>query len=118
MTWDTAISDFILKVASVRLRSMRLRRRLLGSPSITLVHPFAHPPERPFSLVVTLTAPAPQLFNLADEPGEKVDLATQNPLRAADMLSKLDTWFEEVEAERLSIPAEQRHPRPISARFS
>ena len=35
--------------------------------------------------------PVPQLFNLVDDPGEEVDLATQDPLRAADMLSKLET---------------------------
>ena len=62
--------------------------------------------------------PAPQLFDLADDPGEQNDLSAREPERAGAMLGKLESWFEEVEAERRSIPASQLHPQPISARFS
>lgn len=61
---------------------------------------------------------APQLFNLANDPGEQHDISTQEPERAAAMLTKLETWFEDVEAERISIQPGQRHPQPVSARFS
>ena len=66
----------------------------------------------------TPEAQAPQLFNLAEDPGEENDLSAREPRRASAMLGKLESWFEEVEAERRSIPASQLHPRPVSARFS
>ncbi len=50
----------------------------------------------------------PELFNLADDPGEQTDLAKKYPERVSNMLSELDTWFEEVEAERLTIPGAYR----------
>jgi arylsulfatase A len=62
--------------------------------------------------------PAPLLFNLADDPGEEDDLSAREPQRAAAMLRRLENWFEEVETERLAIPPDQRHPQPLSARFS
>jgi arylsulfatase A-like enzyme len=62
--------------------------------------------------------PAPQLFNLALDPGEQHDISAQEPERAASMLARLETWFEDVEGERISISPAQRHPQPISARFS
>lgn len=46
----------------------------------------------------------PELFNLADDPGEKNNLANTHPERTRRMLSQLETWFEDVEAERLTIP--------------
>ncbi len=51
-----------------------------------------------------LPAPqAPLLFNLAEDPYEKEDLAGREPARAAALLRRLETWFEVVEAERLAI---------------
>ena len=47
--------------------------------------------------------PPAQLFHLADDPGEQHDLADQEPRRAGRMLSDLETWFEQVEADRASI---------------
>jgi arylsulfatase A len=47
--------------------------------------------------------PPPQLFNLADDPLETEDLAQEEPERVLKMLRELETWFEEVEAERRSI---------------
>jgi arylsulfatase A-like enzyme len=62
--------------------------------------------------------PAPKLFNLADDPDEQNDLSAREPQRAAAMLRRLESWFEEVESERLAIPADQRHPKTVAARFS
>ena len=62
--------------------------------------------------------PDPQLFDLAADPGEQVDLATAQPERARAMRDRLDGWFESVEAERLAIAPEARTPRPVEARFS
>ena len=45
----------------------------------------------------------PQLFNLADDPGEEVDLSERHPARRARMERELETWFDAVEAERRSI---------------
>jgi hypothetical protein len=45
--------------------------------------------------------PAPsQLYNLREDPNEIVDLAARHPDRAHRMLCELETWFEDVEAER------------------
>ncbi len=51
------------------------------------------------------TAPAPQLFNLRNDPMEQHDLAEQHPERVARMDAALTRWFEEVEEERRRIPA-------------
>ncbi|HUS48207.1 MAG TPA: sulfatase-like hydrolase/transferase [Phycisphaerae bacterium] len=51
---------------------------------------------------VPLPPPA-QLFNLADDPLEQHDLAAEHPQRVSKMLRELETWFEEVEAERATI---------------
>ncbi|NOZ22230.1 MAG: sulfatase-like hydrolase/transferase [Planctomycetes bacterium] len=45
----------------------------------------------------------PQLFNIANDPEEQCDLADEDPDRARRMLRELETWFEEVEAERAEI---------------
>ena len=39
-----------------------------------------------------------ELFNLKDDPGEKTDLAKQQPGKAAELLARLHTWREEVGA--------------------
>ncbi len=46
---------------------------------------------------------APQLFDLASDPGERTDLADEHPRRVRRMLARLETWFERVEADRDSI---------------
>lgn len=47
--------------------------------------------------------PPPQLFNIEQDPLEEHDLAAQEPARTAKMLCELETWFEEVEADRATI---------------
>ncbi|NIA14771.1 MAG: sulfatase-like hydrolase/transferase [Nitrospiraceae bacterium] len=47
--------------------------------------------------------PPPLLFNLAEDPYEQNDLAAAEPGRVHSMQRALDTWFEEVEAERSAI---------------
>jgi arylsulfatase A len=50
---------------------------------------------------VRYPAPEPaQLYNLLEDPNETVDLAAQHPDRVHRMLRELETWFEDVEAER------------------
>ena len=46
---------------------------------------------------------APELYNIAADPEEQHDLAEREPERTAKMLAELETWFEEVEAERATI---------------
>ena len=46
---------------------------------------------------------APQLYDLAEDPGERVDLAEKHPERVRHMLADLEEWFESVEADRASI---------------
>lgn len=45
----------------------------------------------------------PELYNLADDPGEEADLASRHPDRVRRMLGELEAWFEQVEAERKTI---------------
>ena len=42
----------------------------------------------------------PQLFNIADDPFEQIDLAESESGRAARMTRALDDWFAAVEIER------------------
>ena len=49
---------------------------------------------------------APELYNIDDDPLEQKNIATDHPGRVSRMLTELETWFEEVESERLSIPKE------------
>ena len=46
---------------------------------------------------------AAKLFDLELDPGEQNDLANAEPQRAATLLRELESWFEEVESERLTI---------------
>lgn len=62
--------------------------------------------------------PSPQLFNLADDPGEERDLANEHPDRADEMLKVLEEWFETVESERLNIASENLQPRSQPPRFA
>jgi len=51
--------------------------------------------------------PAPELYNIAEDPLEKTNLASAQTSRAGRMLQTLETWFEQVEAERQSIEEDQ-----------
>ena len=47
--------------------------------------------------------PPPELYNIADDPEERHNLADEEPARAKSLLTALETWFEEVEADRATI---------------
>ncbi len=47
--------------------------------------------------------PAPELYNIAQDPLEQTNLATDQPDVARRLLRDLETWFAEVEAERATI---------------
>ncbi|MBN2307470.1 MAG: sulfatase-like hydrolase/transferase, partial [Candidatus Hydrogenedentes bacterium] len=52
----------------------------------------------------TLSPPGePELYNIAEDPLEQTNLAAQYPDTARRLLCELETWFEEVEAERATI---------------
>jgi len=51
---------------------------------------------------------APELYDLSTDPGETRNLADAHPDRTCRMLRQLETWFEDVEAERLTIPGALR----------
>lgn len=48
--------------------------------------------------------PVPELYNIASDPLELSNLASEQPEIAHRLLGQLETWFEEVEAERRAIP--------------
>lgn len=47
--------------------------------------------------------PAPELYNIATDPLEQTNLADEHPDVARRLLRDLETWFEDVEAERATI---------------
>ena len=50
--------------------------------------------------------PAPELYNIASDPLEQNNLMGAHPGRALRMLRELESWFEEVDAERATAHAE------------
>jgi arylsulfatase A len=51
-------------------------------------------------------APPPQLFDLRNDPFERVDLAAAHPERVSRMTNELAAWFEDVETDRRAIESE------------
>ena len=51
--------------------------------------------------------PPAELYNMKQDPLEQHDLVASEPERAAQMLRDLETWFEQVDAERRSIEDDQ-----------
>jgi len=47
--------------------------------------------------------PPPELYNIAQDPAESVNLAAQNPDVVHRLLNDLETWFEDVERDRAAI---------------
>ncbi len=47
--------------------------------------------------------PPPELYNIAQDPLERTNLADQHPDVAHRLLRELETWFEDVESERATI---------------
>ena len=45
----------------------------------------------------------PELYNIADDPLERNDLAALDPHRVSKMMMGLETWFEDVERDRREI---------------
>jgi hypothetical protein len=55
----------------------------------------------------TIPDPPPaELYNIAEDPLEADDRAAREPERATRLLSKLEAWFQSVEADRASIDDE------------
>ena len=73
------------------------------APEYFIRHGLIRTPEPPRQLP---PPPPLSLFNIADDPLEQNDLAEQHPDRVHKMLRQLETWFEEVEAERANIDDE------------
>ena len=56
--------------------------------------------------VLSEPIPKPELFNLDNDPGERNNVAEENPEIAKKMETRLTEWFQEVEREYLNIPKE------------
>jgi hypothetical protein len=50
--------------------------------------------------------PPAELFNLRDDPLEERDLASAHPDVVSRLQTELETWFEDVETDRLAIDDE------------
>ena len=88
----------IAELMQVRPEHMQMDRNLKYRPEL---HQVAIPNDAPERSVPP--PPPPELFDLERDPGEQNDLASAEPQRAAMLLRDLETWFEEVEAERMTI---------------
>ncbi|WP_309380835.1 sulfatase-like hydrolase/transferase [Cerasicoccus frondis] len=75
---------------------MAIDRRLLNEPESFNPYWLTAPmPER------TLSAPSkPELYNLANDPGEQQNLAANYPEIVDGLMLKLQNWFDDVEGER------------------
>jgi arylsulfatase A len=59
---------------------------------------------RPVERTIPPPSGGPELYNLADDPGESRDLAAEQPERVERMRRELENWFDEVNAERHALP--------------
>ena len=55
------------------------------------------------SKVTPIIDEEPELYNLADDPGESEDVAKDNPEIVSKLLNDLESWFESVENDRKKI---------------
>ena len=79
-------------------REMELDGQLRKEPWKEFAHTRGPYPER------DLPEPhEPELYDLAEDPGEELNLAAQHPDRVRKMLGELEAWFENVEQERATI---------------
>ena len=88
----------IAELMQVRPEHSQMDRDLKYRPELHRAMVPYEMPERGFP-----PAPVAMLFDLESDPGELNDLAATEPRRAAMLLQELESWFEEVEAERLTI---------------
>ena len=58
-----------------------------------------------------LPPPPPELYNIATDPLELDNVAEAHPDRVRRMRTKLEAWFEEVEAERATIDNKREERR-------
>ena len=56
--------------------------------------------ERPSGARHIPEAPAAELYDLQNDPGEQTDLADQHPSRVQRMTGQLEEWFLEVDTDR------------------
>lgn len=76
------------------------RRYCMENPEYFVEHGLVKEPVPAWS---DTTPREPELFNIAEDPLEERNLAAQHPERVQRLLRELETWFEEVEAERATI---------------
>lgn len=62
-----------------------------------------------WKLIQSLEDQSLQLYNLAEDIGEKSNLASSNPEKASELLAKLDTWRQEIKAP---FPTKNESPAP------
>ena len=86
------------ELMTVRPEHTQMDRDLKYRPDLHAAAIPADIPERDFP-----PPEAPMLFDLELDPGEQNDLSNAEPQRAASLLGELESLFEEVEAERLTI---------------
>ena len=84
--------------------SRATRSRSAGSPPTPSSYRPRRDLERPDRRYERQT---PQLFDLATDPGEQLDLAAHHPRRVAVMEQQLADWYASVESERAALPDER-----------
>jgi len=70
-------------------------------------YPGGAPDAQGYPVYLDEPAGTPMLFNLSNDPLEKLDVAGERPDRVSRMMCELENWFEDVEKDRRSIPDRQ-----------
>jgi arylsulfatase A-like enzyme len=86
-------------VLHIREEDRKEERKLRASPADYSLPPWMSVP----SYVAQLTPPKPQLFDVAADPGEQMDLSDQHPAAASRLEAKLADWYDEMERERSQV---------------
>jgi hypothetical protein len=73
-------------------------------------------PDWPEPARIVPAAAPPELYDIAADRGEQINVAAQHPERVRRMLAELESWFEDVESERLAKSAEVLTPTPSALR--
>jgi arylsulfatase A len=106
MTCNTAMRDGDWKLVrptikeAMQVPDIQWLQVSMYEPEYFITHGIIRDPDPPREVPAP---PPPELYNIAADPLEEKDVADTHPEIVHRMLLELETWFQEVEAERASI---------------
>lgn len=87
------------RVLEIRPEDPQQERLMRADPTHYELPPWMTIPEYPVDVV----APDPQLFDIASDPEERLDLSASHPGLVRELGAALESWFDEVEGERAGL---------------